>query len=87
MSVTTRTGARNLIAEIDVTKPIKLTLKTSTDPFRVKIATIIQKQLKDVGVDLKIKSLDWGTFFRDIQAGNFRVLVKKSTNCLVRNIC
>ena len=65
--------ARNLIAEIDVTKPIKLTLKTSTDPFRVKIATIIQKQLKDVGVDLKIKSLDWGTFFRDIQAGNFQL--------------
>jgi len=65
--------ARNLIAEIDVTKPIKLTLKTSTDPFRVKIATIIQKQLKDVGVDLKIKSLDWGTFFRDIQAGNFQM--------------
>jgi peptide/nickel transport system substrate-binding protein len=39
----------------------------------VKIATIIQKQLKDVGVDLKIKSLDWGTFFRDIQAGNFQM--------------
>jgi len=65
--------ARKLISEINLTKPIKLVLKTSTDPFRVKIATIIQNQLKGVGVDLQIKSLDWGTFFRDIQAGNFQL--------------
>jgi peptide/nickel transport system substrate-binding protein len=65
--------ARKLISQIDIPKPIKLVLKTSTDPFRVKIATIIQKQLKDVGIDLKIKSLDWGTFFRDIQSGNFQL--------------
>jgi len=65
--------ARKLISEINLTKPIKLVLKTSTDPFRVKIATIIQNQLKGVGVDLQIKSLDWGTFFRDIQTGNFQL--------------
>jgi peptide/nickel transport system substrate-binding protein len=65
--------ARKLISQMDITKPIKLILKTSTDPFRVKIATIIQKQLKDVGIDLEIKSLDWGTFFRDIQSGNFQL--------------
>ena len=49
---------RKLISQMEITKPIKLVLKTSTDPFRVKIATIIQKQLKDVGIDLEIKSLD-----------------------------
>ena len=65
--------ARKLISQMDIKKPIKLVLKTSTDPFRVKIATIIQKQLKDVGIDLEIKSLDWGTFFRDIQSGNFQL--------------
>lgn len=65
--------ARRLISEINLSKPIKLVLKTSTDPFRVKIATIIQNQLKDVGINLQIKSLDWGTFFRDIQTGNFEL--------------
>jgi len=66
-------ASKKLISELNITKPIKLVLKTSTDPFRVKIATIIQNQLKNVGIDLQIKSLDWGTFFRDIQAGNFQL--------------
>ena len=37
----------------------------------MKVATIIQNQLAPIGVKLTIKSLDWGTYFRDIQAGNF----------------
>ena len=53
--------------------PLKLTYKTSTDPFRIKLATVIQHQLKAVGVELLIKSYDWGTFFGDIKSGNFQV--------------
>jgi len=65
--------AAEIIKEISPNSRITLTYKTSTDPFRIKIATIIQEQLADVGIDLKIKSLDWGTYFRDIQAGNFQL--------------
>lgn len=50
-----------------------LTYKTSTDPFRIKLATIIQSQLAEVGIDLIIKSYDWGTFFGDIKSGNFQM--------------
>jgi peptide/nickel transport system substrate-binding protein len=65
--------ARKYIKELGIKEPIVLTLKTSTDPFRVKIATLIQKQFKSIGVKLTIKSLDWGTYFKDIQAGEFQL--------------
>ena len=65
--------ARKYVEELSFNKPITLTLKTSTDPFRVKIATLIQKQLESIGVKLIIKSLDWGTYFKDIQEGEFQL--------------
>ncbi len=65
--------ARKYIKELGINDPIVLTLKTSTDPFRVKIATLIQKQFESIGVKLIIKSLDWGTYFKDIQAGEFQL--------------
>jgi len=65
--------ARQYIKELEIKDPIVLTLKTSTDPFRVKIATLIQKQFQSIGVKLIIKSLDWGTYFKDIQAGEFQL--------------
>ena len=65
--------AKKYINELGIVDPIVITLKTSTDPFRVKIATVIQKQLEIIGVKLVIKSLDWGTYFKDIQAGDFQL--------------
>lgn len=53
--------------------PLRLTLKTSSDPFRVRLATVLQAQLRAVGVNLRVQSYDWGTFFGDIQAGRFQV--------------
>jgi peptide/nickel transport system substrate-binding protein len=51
--------------------PIRLIYKTSTDPQRLRIATMMQAQLKPAGFDLQIRSLDWGTFFGDVKAGQF----------------
>lgn len=65
--------AKKEIVKSGLSLPIELEFKTSADPFRIKIATLIQNQLKKIGVHIKIKSLDWGTFFRDIQAGNFQM--------------
>lgn len=63
--------AKAIIKKYNNGKPIKIVYKTSTDPFRIKIATIIQNQLSKIGVKLIIKSMDWGTYFKDIRAGNF----------------
>lgn len=53
--------------------PLRLVYKTSTDAFRLRLATIIQSQLKEVGVEVELHSLDWGTFYGDIKAGNFQM--------------
>ena len=50
----------------------KLTYKTSlTDTARQK-AEIIQQQLKNVGIEVQVRTFDWSTLFADIKAGNFQ---------------
>lgn len=67
--------ARRLLAQAgyDAAHPLALGYKTSSDPFRVRIATIIQQQLADIGVRVKVQSYDWGTFYGDIKAGRFQM--------------
>ena len=60
-------------AGYDENNPLKITYKTSNNPFRVRLATIIQYQLKQVGVHLDVRSYDWGTFYGDIKAGRFQM--------------
>ena len=47
--------------------------KTTTDPLRLRIATVIQQQLSEVGIEMEIRSYDWGTFYGDIKSGNFQM--------------
>ncbi|MEJ2307690.1 MAG: ABC transporter substrate-binding protein [Gammaproteobacteria bacterium] len=54
-------------------RPLELTWKTSSDPFRLRLATIMQQQLADAGIRVTIKSHDFGTFFGDIKSGNFQL--------------
>ncbi|BCN93461.1 peptide-binding protein [Thiomicrorhabdus immobilis] len=52
---------------------ISLSYKTSNDPTRIRLATIYQSQLKQVGIHLNIQSYDWGTFYSDIKKGRFQL--------------
>lgn len=54
-------------------QPLRLTYKTSSDPFRLRIATILQRQLAQAGIEVAVRSYDWGTFYGDIKAGNFQM--------------
>ena len=67
--------ARRLLREAGYSarRPLRLVYKTSTDPFRVRLATIIQHQLAEVGIEAEVRSYDWGTFFGDIKAGRFQM--------------
>ena len=65
--------AKKLLIEAGVKLPLKLEYKTSTDAQRVRFATIMQAQMRPAGIDLHIKSLDWGTFFADVKQGNFQL--------------
>ena len=65
--------SRELLKRAGVALPLKLVYKTSTDAQRVRLATIMQAQMQPAGIDLEIRSLDWGTFFDDIKHGQFQL--------------
>ena len=65
--------AKQLLLEAGVNLPLKLVYKTSTDAQRVRFATIMQAQMQPAGIDLEIRSLDWGTFFEDVKQGHFQL--------------
>ena len=54
-------------------RPLSIQLKTSSDPFRLRLASVLQAQLRAVGIDALIQSYDWGTFFGDIKDGRFQL--------------
>lgn len=54
-------------------RPLQLSYKTSADPLRLRIATVFQRQLSEVGIEVRLQSYDWGTFYADIRAGRFQL--------------
>lgn len=52
---------------------LEFSYKTSSDPTRIRLATIYQSQLRQVGIHLKVQSYDWGTFYNDIKQGRFQL--------------
>jgi peptide/nickel transport system substrate-binding protein len=65
--------SKQLLQEAGVKLPLKLVYKTSTDAQRVRLATILQAQMAPAGIDLEIRSLDWGTFFEEVKQGQFQL--------------
>ncbi len=52
-----------------------LTIKTSTDETTRLEAVTLQQQLRAVGIDLEIRSSEFGTFYADITKGAFQIYV------------
>ena len=67
--------ARALLVPLGFTveKPLKLSYKTSSNPLRIRIATVMQQQLAEVGIDMDLRTYDWGTFYGDIKVGRFQM--------------
>lgn len=51
----------------------KLSFKTTNVDLRRRIAEAFKEQLQKVGVELEIRTYEWGTFFSDIKKGNFQL--------------
>ncbi len=51
----------------------RIVYTTSIDPFRLRLATIIQRQLSEAGFEVELRSYDWGTFYGDIRSGRFQM--------------
>ncbi|MBF0286385.1 MAG: ABC transporter substrate-binding protein [SAR324 cluster bacterium] len=52
-------------------KRFTLEYKTTSNKEAVRQARIIKEQLKKVGIEIHVRSLEWGTFFGDVTSGNF----------------
>ena len=51
----------------------RLTQKTSQSKLRLQIAEVFRSQLAEVGIDLSVRSHEWGTFFDDVKRGRFQL--------------
>ena len=67
--------AKSILAEAGYNdaNPVEIIYKTSSDPFRIRLATVIQSQLAKAGIKVEIQSFDWGTFYGDIKSGRFQM--------------
>jgi peptide/nickel transport system substrate-binding protein len=52
---------------------LHVTLKTSTDETTRLMAAILQQQLRSAGIDLQIRSAEFGTFYADVTKGAFQI--------------
>ena len=51
----------------------RLSFKTTNIDLRRRIAEALKEQMQSVGIELEIRSYEWGTFFSDIKQGNFHL--------------
>lgn len=51
----------------------KLSFKTTTLDLRRRIAEVFKEHLSRVGIELEIRTYEWGTFYGDIKRGNFHL--------------
>ena len=51
----------------------RLSFKTTNIDLRRRIAEALKEQLLKVGIELEIRSYEWGTFFSDVKQGNFHL--------------
>lgn len=58
----------------DGPKPrMELEFKVSASKFRVALAELIAHQLADIGISIRVRSYEWGTFYNDIRSRNFQL--------------
>lgn len=51
----------------------RLSYKTTNVDLRRRIAEALKEQLAQIGVELEIRTYEWGTFFSDVKKGNFHL--------------
>lgn len=56
---------------------ITLTLKTSTDETTRLLAAVLQQQLRAAGIQLQLRSAEFGTFYADVTHGAFQMYILK----------
>ena len=58
---------------------LRLTLKTSTDETTRLLGQVLQQQMRAAGIDLALRSAEFGTFYADITHGAFQLYILRWT--------
>ncbi len=58
---------------------LRFTLKTSTDETTRLMAQVLQQQMQAVGIELGLRSAEFGTFYADITRGAFQMYILRWT--------
>lgn len=66
--------SKKLLAEAGV-ENLEFTILTNENPLRVKIATAIQAQLKDVGITVTVEQMEWGAYLDATGKGEHEVFI------------
>jgi ABC-type dipeptide transport system, periplasmic component len=61
--------AKQLMKEAGYENGFKATIVTPQDENRIKLATIMQTQLKEINIDAEVKSMEWGSFSDTVAKG------------------
>ncbi len=78
-------AARRLLDEAGFKRPagggprFKLSYKTSSNRFRLALARVLARQLGRVGIEVQVRSYEWGVFFADLKKGNFQLATLQMT--------
>lgn len=67
--------SKELIAKEGLENQIKTKIWTNDDVTRLQIAQIVQSQLKDVGIDASIESLEWGAFLEGTAREEHEIII------------
>ncbi|MFK7873380.1 MAG: ABC transporter substrate-binding protein [Oligoflexales bacterium] len=66
------TKAKKLIQSL-TKKPLRLKLTTTTDRTRMLVAKAIQQDLRKIGIQLDVQSLEWGRFKQEVENGHIQM--------------
>ncbi len=57
--------------------PMELELKTSNQKYAIENGRILAHQMEKLGISVRMKSFEWGTYYDDITKGNFQMATMK----------
>ncbi|MEW8956146.1 glutathione ABC transporter substrate-binding protein [Clostridium sp.] len=67
--------AKELMKEAGLENGFKTTIWTNDNPLRTQIAQIVQANLKDIGIEVEIVSLEWGTYLERTSKGEHDMFI------------
>lgn len=72
-------ASRRLLDEAGLPDPpgaeprFRLEMKSSNSTFALRQAQVLTDALADVGIEVSLRSFEWGTYYQDLRRGNFQL--------------